>query len=297
MRCFSLKSFILLFLLASGWTVAGEIHWQAQDIQSALAKAGAEGKLVYVFVEGDNCPPCDAFKASHLSDPAFVDFVNTLYVPIRAHESDANGKAFLQSLRLVHSAVPRFYILSPDGKGVSMSIGMVAAPPMGAADVLKLAAGKELPVDKTKAAGLAARLRAHAASQRNASTINPTNPLRHIGLAVLEAQAWAMAGRLDEAENALGARWAEQLADQDIRLWYVNFWLAWNRNLPGALQAAHIYYSTSPHDPMGLVLVGRAEAANGNFAEAVKAGEALLQVDPNNQQIAQMVDAWRRGGR
>lgn len=293
----SYNLFLLLFFLVSGSVVAADLQWHPQDIQSAAAKAGTEGKLIYVFVEGDNCPPCEAFKASHLSDPAFIDFVNTIYVPIRVHMSDPNGKAFLDSLRLTHAAVPRFYVLTPDGKGVSMSVGMVVAPPMGAADVLKLATGKDLTVDKAKAAGLAARIRSHAASQKAAGVINPDNPLRYLGLAVLEAQAWALAGRLDEAESVFGAHWAEQLVDQDIRLWYVNFWLAWDRNLPGALQAARVYQSTTPQDPMGHVLMGRALAANGDSAGAVREGEALLAIDPNNQQIAQMVVQWRNGKR
>ncbi len=289
--------FVLASLLFASTLAAAEVQWQPLDIQAAITAAQADGKMVYIFVEGDNCPPCDAFKASHLQDPAYIDFVNTLYVPLRAHTGDANGMAFLESLNLTHAAVPRFYVLSADGKGVSMSIGMVSAPPMNPAEVLKLAMGRELPVNREKAAGLAGRLRSHAASVRAAGTLFPDNPLRYLGVAILEAQAWALAGRLDEAENAFGQAWAGQLVDQEIRDWYVNFWLGWNRNLPGALDAAQAYNNANAEDPNGWWLMGRALAANGRFAEAVAEGEKVLQFDPQNQRIAVQIEEWRARAR
>lgn len=279
--------------LCIGAAFSAEVQWQPLDIQRALAKAGAEGKLVYVFVEGDNCPPCDAFKASHLSDPAYIDFVNTVYVPIRVHTGDPAGAEFLESLRLTHAAVPRFYVLAPDGSGVSMSIGIVAAPPMNPAEVLKLAMGRELPVSRENAAGLASRIRAHAASQRAAGALYADNPLRHIGVAILEAEAWALAGRYDEAERAFGPEWPGQLVSQEIRDWYVNFWLAANRNLAGALAAAQAYVDANSDDPNGNWLMGRALAANGRYAEAVRQGEIAVRFDPENHRVAALVDEWR----
>lgn len=283
---------LCLFVAAS----AAEVAWQPLDIQAAMRKAADEGKLIYVFVEGDNCPPCDAFKASHLTDPAFVDFVNTVYVPLRAHNGDAAGRAFLESLKLMHPAVPRFYVLGPDGRGVSMAIGMVSAPPMGALDAMKLSFGRELPVNRDAAAALAGRLRTHAAGQRASGAIHADNPLRYIGLAVLEAGAWALAGRLDEAERAWGAEWADQLVDQEIRGLYVNFWTRWGRNLPGALRAAQQFREASPTDPAGSFYLGTALAANGRYAEAVREGEAFLAANPGNAMMEQMVGRWRQQG-
>ncbi|MCC8189231.1 MAG: hypothetical protein LIP77_01165 [Planctomycetes bacterium] len=272
---------------------AAEVQWQPHDIAAATARAGAEGKLVYVFVEGENCPPCDAFKASHLSDPAYVDFVNTLFVPIRAHESDPSGRAFLESLRLVHPAVPRFYIMAPDGRGLSMSIGMVEAPPMGAVDVLHQTFGHELPVNRDAAVALAGRLRSHAASQRAAGAHDPNNPFRHVGLAVLEAEAWALAGRLDEAENAWGASWAGELPSQELRALYLTFWLRWNGNRAGVLAAARDFQAASPTDPAGNMFMAMALAANGQYPEALVEGERYLAAEPDNAMMRQQVDGWR----
>lgn len=288
-----------VLLCLSSLAAAAEVQWQAQDFQAAAAKASAEGKLVYIFVEGDHCPPCDAFKASHLNDPAFIDFVNAVYVPIRVHEGDPAGRAFLESMRLVHAAVPRFYTMTPEGRGVSMSIGMVSAPPMGAVDVLKLAFGRELPVNREAAAALAGRLRSHAANQRATGQAGTAdNPLRYMGLAILEAQAWAFAGRLDEAENAWGAPWAEQLVDQDIRALYITFWVRWNRNAQGSIKAAQAFHNASPDDPAGRMFLAMAFASGGNYAEAVREGEAFLSAVPDNAQFRQQVDAWRaQGGR
>lgn len=282
-----------LLLALSLSAVAAETQWQPLDIDAAMRKAGAEGKLVYIMVEGNNCPPCDAFKAGHFKDPAYIDFVNSIYVPILVHAEDPAGRAFLESLRLVHAAVPRFYVLSPEGRGVSMSIGMVAAPPMGAAEVLKLAMGRELPVNRERAAEVAGRIRAHAASQRAAGVIDAGNPMRSLGLALIEAQAWALAGRLDEAERTFGAPWVGELANQEVRMWYVDFWLGWKRNLPGALAAARAFRIASPDDPAGMYLLARAFAANGKFADAVREGEAYLPHDPNNVGAAAEVTRWR----
>lgn len=293
MRQLKILLSVMAVLALAAHAGSAEVQWQPQDFQAAAAKAQAEGKLVYIFVEGDNCPPCDAFKASHLNDPAFADFVNTAYVPIRVHEGDPAGKSFLESMRLIHAAVPRFYTLTPEGRGVSMSIGMVSAPPMGAVDVLKLAFGRELPVNREAAAALAGRIRTHAASQRANGTTYPDNPLRHIGLAILEAQAWAFAGRLDEAEKAWGAHWAEQLADQEIRAMYIVFWTRWNRNAPGVLAAAQAFRGASPDDPAGSMFMALGLAANGRFADAVREGEAYLAVDANNAGFRQQVDSWR----
>jgi hypothetical protein len=273
---------------------AAEVAWQPLDFDAARRLAQAEGRLIYVFVEGDDCPPCQVFKDTHLRDPAFVDFINTLYVPIRAHESDRTGRAFLESLRMTHGAVPRFYVLAADGRGLSMSYGLPAAPPMGAATVLAMAAGRELPVNRRAALSLAGRLRAHAAAWRAAGGLDPLNPLRSVGLAVLEAQAWTLAGRLDEAERAFGAHWAERLADQEVREWYATFWLAWSRNLPGALAAARAFRAESPGDPAGFLLLGRSLAANGLFAEAVREGESYLAAIPENGRAAAEIEEWRR---
>ncbi|MDR1613082.1 MAG: tetratricopeptide repeat protein [Planctomycetota bacterium] len=284
---------VLSAVLFPGPARAAEIQWAPLDFPAAAARARAEGKLVHIFVEGDFCPPCDAFKRTHLSDPAYVDFVSTLFVNLRAHEGDPAGQAFLASLNLVHPAVPRFYALSPEGSGISMSVGMVAAPPMQGADVLSMASGRELPVNREAAAALAMRLRAHAARELAAGTIRPDNPLRRLGVAILEAQAWALAGRLDQAERAFGESWAPNLADQEVRNWYVNFWVGWKRNLNGALAVALNYHEIAPEDPNGWWLLANALAASGRFAEAAAFGERLAAADPQNARLAEVVNGWR----
>ncbi len=288
---------VALLFLSSTAVMAGEIAWAPLDFAAASQKAKAEGKLIHIFVEGDHCPPCEAFKKTHLSDPAYIDYVSTLFVNIRAHENNPADEAFLQSMNLSHPAVPRFYILSPDGAGLSMSIGMVVAPPMQGVDVLAMVTGRELPVNKQAAAALAGRLRAHAASLKASGTVYPDNPLRPIAVAALEAQAWALAGRLDEAERAFGAEWANQLVDQEIRDWYINFWLAWQRNLPGALVAAQELYKANSNDPNSIWLLGVALAANGRYSEAVQYGEQILAGNADDPGLKEMVASWKRQAR
>lgn len=273
---------------------AAEVNWQPHDFQAASARAGREGKLIYIFVEGDNCPPCDSFKFSHLADPVFVDFINSLFVPVRVHEGRPEGSAFLQSLRLVHGAVPRFYVLSPEGRGVSMSIGTVNAAPSGAVDMLKMAVGKALPVNPGAAQGVAGRVRAYAAAQRAAGALYDDGTGRDAAVAAVEAWAWALAGRLDEAERAWGREWADRMQDQELRYAYVNFWCKWKRNPEGALAAAQSYHrDAGPSDPSGPYILAVALAANGRYEEAIRLGENLMNAYPDNTAIVNEVEMWR----
>ncbi len=222
---------IPLLLLCAARANALDVHWHPLDIPAAMAKAQAEQKLLYIFVEGDNCPPCDSFKFSHLSDPVFADFVNTLFVPLRLHEGNPDHRALLQTLRLTHGAVPRFYTLTSQGRGVSMSIGMVPAAPMGAVEVLHMAAGHPLPVNRAAAAQLASRIRAYAARERAAGRLYPDGSNRDAGIAAVEAWAWALAGRLDEAERAWGGEWRPLLANApDLLQAHADFWSKWSQN-------------------------------------------------------------------
>lgn len=279
-----------LFCLCASAASAAEVAWQPLDFQNASARARQEGKLIYVFVEGDNCPPCDSFKFSHLGDPVFIDFINSLFVPIRVHEGRPEGSAFLQSMRLVHGAVPRFYVLSPEGRGVSMSIGTVNAAPAGAIDVLKMAVGKQLPVNPAAAQAVADRVRRYRAS----GALYDDGTGRDAAVAAVEAWAWALAGRIDEAERAWGGGWAGRMRDPELLYSYVNFWCKWGRNAGGALAAAEAYRnSVSPSDPSAPYLLGMALAANGRYDEAIRLGEDLIRAYPENTAIVNEVEIWR----
>lgn len=207
---------------------SAEVQWHSHDIPAAMAKARREQKLLYIFVEGDNCPPCDSFKFTHLTDPVFVDFINTLFVPLRMHDANPQDRQILEALRLTHGAVPRFYALTAEGRGVSMSIGMVPAAPLGAIEVLAMATGSPLPIDRNAAAALASRIRAYANTERAAGRLYPDGTNRHIAIAAIEAWAWALAGRLDEAAKAWGSQWLPELQNNPPLLQYhQTFWQKW----------------------------------------------------------------------
>lgn len=295
MRLSTKLSLVVAFTFACSAAIsAAEVNWQPQDFQSASARAQQEGKLIYIFVEGSNCPPCDSFKFSHLQDPVFADFINSLFIPIRAHEGQADGRAFLQSLKLVHGAVPRFYVLSPEGRGVSMSIGAVNTAPFGAIDMMKMATGQDLPINRSAAEQVAQRIRSFIIGQRQSGGLYPAGSDREAAMVAVEAWAWALAGRLDEAERAWGAEWADRMQDQELRYAYVNFWTKWNRNAEGALRAAQRYQgSVSSADPSGPYLMGMALAANGRYEEAVRIGENLMNAYPDNTAIQKEVEKWR----
>jgi hypothetical protein len=218
----------LAVLVLSAAASAMEVAWQPHDFPAAMARAKAEGKLIYIFVEGDNCPPCDSFKFSHLNDPVFIDFVNTLFVPLRLHEGKPEDRQLLEALRLTHGAVPRFYVLTAEGRGVSMSIGTVPAAPLGAVEVLALVTGKPLPVRRDAAAALAGRIRAYAAAERARGGLYADGTGRDVAVAAVEAWAWALAGRLDEAAAAWGPQWLPRIADNyPLMQYHKTFWESW----------------------------------------------------------------------
>lgn len=224
----------LIFALAlTAFSRALDVQWQPHDIRAAMAKAQREGKLIYIFVEGDNCPPCDSFKFSHLNDPVYADFVNTLFVPLRLHDGKEEDRVLLNALRLTHGVVPRFYTLTAEGRGVSMSIGTAPAAPMGAVEVLRMAAGNPLPVNRGAALALAGRIRAYANAERAAGLLYADGSNRDFAIAAVEAWAWALGGRLDEAARAWGPQWAPRLVDEPGLLEeHTEFWTKWG----GALQ-------------------------------------------------------------
>lgn len=284
---------LALTLVLTTAASALDVQWQPHDIQAAMAKARQEGKLLYIFVEGNNCPPCDSFKFSHLGDPVYADFINTLFVPLKMHDGNPEDRALLGSLRLTHGAVPRFYTLTPEGRGVSMSIGTVSAAPMGAVEVLRMATGHQLPINQAAAAQLAARIRAYAHNERAAGRLYSDGTMRNFGVAAVEAWAWALAGRLDEAERAWGPEWLNQLNDQDLRQAYVTFWAKWGRNTQAALKAATDFRNTSPADPAANYLVAIALAANGRYSEAITIAEPLLASNPTNTTLANDLSHWK----
>ena len=282
-----------VMLLAMLNTRGAEVNWQKADFAAASALAKQEGKLIHIVVEGENCPPCEAYKATHLKDPAYIDFINSLFVNIKLHEANPADKEFLNQLNLKQPVVPRFYVLDANGAGVSMFMGLIEAPPMEPASVLMNAAGRELPVDKEKAKQVAERLRAHIQSFKAAGGISASNPFRLAGLSALEAQAWALAGKLDEAEKAFGAEWAGQLNPFDLGTWYASFWIGWKRNLPAALKVAEEQYKMTGNSPNSGMLLARAYALNQKWREAVKVGEEVLAARPNDQRLQKAVESWR----
>lgn len=286
--------FFSLFLLTACPVLTADVEWYSHDIEAAKYKAREEGKLIYIFVEGSNCPPCDSFKFNHLSDPVYVDFVNSLFVPIRCHVDNPSDLSFLESLGMMNGAVPRFYALSEWGDPVGMSIGTVRVSPMGPIETLRRAAGKELPVNQDTATALAKRIREYAARERKAGALYPDGSMRDVGIAAMEAWAWALAGNLDEAEKAWGADWVKQLEIQDLRYSYSVFWSKWKRNPEGTLAAARDFHRASPTDPAGTYLLAIAMVAGENYEEAVKYGEELLKFDPNNYMLQQEVEKWRQ---
>ncbi|MDR3210579.1 MAG: DUF255 domain-containing protein [Planctomycetota bacterium] len=285
---------LLAILIFASPLFAAEIAWQPLDLEAAVNKAAMEKKVVHLFVEKDDCPPCDIYKQTHLTDPAYVDFVNTLFVNIRAHEDKENDRNFLDKYGFTHAAAPRFYLLGQKGQGLSMSPGITVAPPLECVAVMRMAEGQNIGIDPRRAAELAERLQRHAKSLKASGKSFPNNPLRPIAIAFLEAAAWAQAGRLDQAEGALGADWAGNLAEVELLDLYANFWLAWQRNFPGVLQAAFARSELRPEDPDSLWLLARAFAVNQRFSEAVRLGEALVREFPSDPEIETSLAEWRR---
>jgi thiol:disulfide interchange protein DsbD len=105
----------------------GGLAWMKNDLDGALARAKAEGKLVFVNFTGYACTNCHWMKANMFTRPevaaALGGFVLVeLYTDGTDAASEANQR--LQESRFATIAIPYYAIFAPDGEVVATFPGL-----------------------------------------------------------------------------------------------------------------------------------------------------------------------------
>ena len=116
---------------SGGPSAESGLTWMKNQYREALAKARAEGKLVFVNFTGYACTNCHWMKANMFTRPeiaaAMKDFVLVeLYTDGTDAASDENQKLQLDLFKTV--AIPYYAIVDPDGKVVASYPGLTKDP-------------------------------------------------------------------------------------------------------------------------------------------------------------------------
>ena len=114
-----------------GQALSPALSWIKDDYRGALARARAEGKLVFVNFTGYDCANCHWMEANILSQPEVAAALNAfvlvqLYTDGTDAASDANGK--LELAKFQTAAEPFYAILDADEKVIATSAGVTRDP-------------------------------------------------------------------------------------------------------------------------------------------------------------------------
>ncbi|MBD3824916.1 MAG: thioredoxin family protein [Epsilonproteobacteria bacterium] len=116
---------LFAFFAASVLLLGSEIAWQ-KDYASALSHAKNEGKLLFVFMSGEDCKFCKKYEATTFKDPKIIERINKEYVSVHLDKvKDSYPKA------LETNAVPKLYFLDANGEIIDYSLGYWDADDFG----------------------------------------------------------------------------------------------------------------------------------------------------------------------
>lgn len=121
--------FILVFGLFAAFRPVTEtsegIEWL--DIQTAMKKAKAENKPVFVDVYTDWCGWCKRMDKATFSDQKVIDYVNENYIAVKL-DAESKSEVFFKGETLSNGALalqkfgvrgyPTIVLLSPDGERI-----------------------------------------------------------------------------------------------------------------------------------------------------------------------------------
>lgn len=118
--------FVTLGLVCS-LVVFGQTNFQHLTLNEAVAKAKAEGKMVFVDLYTSWCVPCKMMADHVFPDPALGKFMNERFVCVKYDaEQDEDGKALMGKFSVL--AYPTFLILNDKLELENQIMGGVAEP-------------------------------------------------------------------------------------------------------------------------------------------------------------------------
>lgn len=101
------------------------INFHEGNWESALAKAKAENKLVFLDISASWCGPCKQLKKTTFKDAAVGEFYNDKFINVELDGEKGEGIALAQKYRL--QGYPSLYFIDVDGNVVKETAGFLPA--------------------------------------------------------------------------------------------------------------------------------------------------------------------------
>ncbi|MCW3074315.1 MAG: hypothetical protein JWP69_1384 [Flaviaesturariibacter sp.] len=98
-----MKLIASLLLMSIASTVLGQVSYQPLSFTEALARAGAEGKLVFLQFESKDCNQCNEVADKGLSDTKLSALINQTFIPIKITASHPDRDRVANSYNTVKS--------------------------------------------------------------------------------------------------------------------------------------------------------------------------------------------------
>ncbi len=104
-----------------------EISFAHSDVPAVLARAKAEGKMVFVDCYTEWCVPCKYMSKQIFTQDSVADFFNSHFINLKMDMEKGEGPAMLKQYAV--GAFPTFLLLDGEGKLVYKFVGGMEAAP------------------------------------------------------------------------------------------------------------------------------------------------------------------------
>ncbi|MDZ7877484.1 MAG: thioredoxin family protein [Saprospiraceae bacterium] len=108
---------IVFFALLTLPSFAEEVNFIKDNVRTAIDRAAAEGKLVFLDFWADYCSPCKLMEKYTFTDPSVIQRMNGSYVPVRINIETFDGYDLKAQYNV--KLLPTIIVLNSKGKQVA----------------------------------------------------------------------------------------------------------------------------------------------------------------------------------